>query len=234
MRAFGNMDLLAKAAARQAVRILGRAIDAYGGAVWVLSGGSTPLAAYTVIASDYVDALDWSKVTVLIGDERIGALDGEDSNWHAINKIIGILPTTKLRPFSDQTAENAASNYSLQLASLPKLENGLPRLDLVWLGVGEDGHTLSIFPGHASLQPTSDLVIPVHDAPKPPADRISLSLRALQGAATVTFLAVGADKKAAVAAACNGGQSPAGLAVTIVETHEGVVHWLVDAAAAAE
>lgn len=231
-RVFGDVNLLAKAAARQTVEILKAAVEEYDNAVWVLAGGSTPLPAYEIIAKDYIDALDWTKVTTIIGDERVGPLDGPDNNWHAANQIIGNLPTIKLRPLSDQTAENAASNYAMQLASLPKLENGLPRLDLVWLGIGTDGHTLSIFPGHASLQPSSDLVIPVHDSPKPPADRISLSLRALQGAAHVMFLATGADKKEAIITAQANGHSPAGLAATIVETHDGSVHWLIDAEAA--
>ncbi|HUO61990.1 MAG TPA: 6-phosphogluconolactonase [Candidatus Bathyarchaeia archaeon] len=231
VRVFDDKNLLAKAAARQAVEILNEAIEIYGSAVWVLSGGSTPLSAYELIAK-YKDDVDWPKVTLVMGDERIGRLDGPDSNWHAINRILGALPTEKLRPLSDQSAENAAKNYSLQLGDLPKIKNGLPRLDLVWLGVGDDGHTLSIFPGHDSLLPTNDLVIPIHDSPKPPTDRISLSLRALQGAINVMILVAGADKKAAVAASQINGQTPVGLATNIVETHGGTVHWLIDADAA--
>ncbi|USN96783.1 MAG: 6-phosphogluconolactonase [Candidatus Nomurabacteria bacterium] len=231
IRVFDDPSLLAKAAAKQTVDVLKGAIETYGSAVWVLAGGSTPLMTYRIIAANHENDVDWSKVTVILGDERVGRLDGPDSNWHAINEIIGDLPTVKLRPLSDQSAENAAKNYSNQLSSLPKIDNGLPRFDLVWLGVGQDGHTLSLFPGHNSLLPANDLVIPVHDSPKPPRDRISLSLRALQGAATVVILAAGADKKRAVTEAQLNSQMPIGLAVAIVETHEGSVHWLVDTAA---
>lgn len=232
MRVFDNTTLLAKAAARQTIDILNASIEMNGNAVWVLSGGTTPLETYEIIMANHRNDVDWSKITVIIGDERIGTLDGSDSNWRAIDEIIGGLPTVKLRPLSDQTAENAAKNYSIQLSSLPKIDNGLPRLDLVWLGVGQDGHTLSLFPGHASLQPTNDMVIPVRDSPKPPRDRISLSLRALQGTVNLIVIAAGADKKDAVTAAQSSGQSPIGLAVSIIETHEGTVRWFVDAAAA--
>ena len=231
IRVFDDTTLLAKTAARQTVDILKRAIDTHGNAVWVLAGGTTPLMTYKLIAANHEDDVDWTRVTVVLGDERIGVLDGPDNNWHAINEIIGDLPTKKLRPLSDQSAENAAKNYSNQLSSLPKIDNGLPRFDLVWLGVGQDGHTLSLFPGHSSLLPSNDLVIPIHESPKPPRDRISLSLRALQGVAHVLIITAGADKKQAVAAAQTNKQSPIGLAVSIVETHEGKVQWLVDTAA---
>lgn len=234
IRIFDNVDLLAKAAAEQAVNTLNTAIDANGTATWVVAGGSTPVPAYKVIAKGYEDKVDWSKVTIIMGDERIGALDGPDNNWQAVDNIIGKLPTKKLRPLSDRSAEHAAEDYSMQLASLPKIENGLPRFDLVWLGVGPDGHTLSIFPGHASLHPTGNLVIPVHDSPKPPTDRISLSLRGLLGASTVVIIVTGAEKKQVVATNQVNGQMPIGLAVTIVETHGGKVHWLVDSAAATD
>lgn len=232
IRVFDDATLLAKAAARQSVEILNHAIDTYGGAVWVLAGGTTPLMTYKLIATNHVNDVDWSKVTVVMGDERIGTLDGPDSNWHAINEIIGSLPTKKLRPLSDQSAENAAKNYSAQLSALPKLKNGLPRLDLVWLGVGQDGHTLSLFPKHGSILPINDLVIPVHDSPKPPRDRISLSLRTLQGVVNAMILAAGTDKKQAVTEAQSNGQTPIGLAVSIINTHGGNIHWLLDTQAA--
>lgn len=231
VEAFDDKQQLAQAAAKAAVDALKTAIATNSQATWVLAGGSTPLAAYQIIASDYYEAIDWSKVTLLIGDERIGPLDGPDNNWHTIEQALRDLPTQKLRPQSDQPAEQAAADYERQLDSIPKLSNGLPRFDLVWLGIGEDGHTLSLFPAHASLLPSASLVIPVHDSPKPPADRISLSLRALQGAQAVMVLASGADKHAAVSGALAGNHSPISLAVSIIETHDGKVTWFVDKAA---
>ena len=232
VQTFDDTTLLAEAAAKQTVETLQNAINTYGTATWVLAGGSTPLLGYKIIAANHRDSLDWSKVTVIMGDERIGPLDGADSNWYAIDQILGDLPTVKLRPQSDKTAEYAATDYEQQLMSLPKGDGNIPRLDLVWLGIGADGHTLSLFPLHNSMLPSGGLIIAMHDSPKPPADRISLTLRALQGAENVIFLAAGADKQTAVSQAIAGGHSPAGLAATITATHDGKVTWLVDKAAA--
>ena len=219
---------LSKAAADAAIDTLRRTIDSQGAATWVLAGGSTPLAAYQVIATNHTDSLDWSKVTLLLGDERIGPLDSPDNNWHAIDAILTQLPAQRLRPQVDTSAEEAASNYEQTLLALPTAGNGLPRLDLVWLGVGDDGHTLSLFPNHSSLFPSSSLVIPVHDSPKPPSDRISLSLRALQATGEAMVLASGASKQAAVQAALSGSHSPIALATSIIETHDGKVTWFTD------
>ena len=232
IQVFDDKTLLAEAAAKQTVEILKAAIDEYSRASWVLAGGSTPLLAYKIIASQYADAIDWEKVTVIIGDERIGPLDGPDNNWNVIDDIIGELTTIKIRPMSDLSAEEAAEDYSQQLTDLPTVDNGLPRLDLLWLGVGEDGHTLSLFPQHNSLLPSSDLVIAVHDSPKPPRDRISLSLRALQGTQEALILATGSDKKEVVSIAQKAGSLPIALAVSIIKTHDGNITWLVDQDAA--
>jgi len=231
-RIFNDKTQLAEAVAKQSIDILRRAIDTNGRATWVLSGGSTPLLTYKIIASNDSDALDWSKVTVVMGDERIGPLDSPDNNWHAIDQIIGKLPTTKLRPQSDMSAEDSAADYSQKLQALPKADNGLPRFDLVWLGVGGDGHTLSLFPQHSGILPSADLVVPIHESPKPPHDRISLSLRALQGTQHALVLAAGADKQAAVSAAQKSLNLPIALACSIIETHEGHTEWFVDKEAA--
>lgn len=229
VQTFDDPSALAEAAAKHTIDLLGKAIDTNGNATWVLAGGSTPLLAYKIIAANHTDAIDWSKVTVIMGDERIGPLDGPDNNWHAIDQIIGNLPTVKLQPRVNQDADAAAADYEAQLGSLPKGDMNLPRLDVVWLGVGQDGHTLSLFPQHDSIIPTGSLVIPVHGAPKPPSDRISLSLRALSGAHTALILASGADKKDAVTQALSGNSHlPIALIEKVVTTYDGTVQWYID------
>jgi 6-phosphogluconolactonase len=228
VKTFEDNNQLAIAVAKATTDILWSAINQYDQATWVLAGGMTPLLAYQVIASQYQSALDWTKVTILIGDERIGALNGPTNNWFAIERILFTLPARKVRPKSDLTAEEAAADYERQLDLLPKTDNGLPRLDLVWLGVGDDGHTLSVFPNHSSLYPSGKLVIPVRNSPKPPSDRISLSLRALQGANNAIVIASGAEKNPAVQGALAGNNSPIALATSIIETHGGNVTWFLN------
>lgn len=223
-----DSDALAEAVAKHTYDTLKTAIREYGSAVWVLAGGSTPLSAYKIIAERYADALGWSLVTIVMGDERIGLADGPDNNWHHIEKILGHLPAKKIIPHSNQPVVDAAKEYELEITNLPRGKNGVPRLDVVWLGIGTDGHTLSLFPSHNSISPSTQLVIPVYNAPKPPSERISLTLRAMQGAATVMIIATGVDKKLAVTQALNGGHTPIALVADIVKTHQGKVMWFVD------
>lgn len=190
---FPDKATLARAAADQTIAILQQSIAANGHATWVLSGGTTPDLAYRVIVEHHLHDLDWSKVTFIIGDERIGPLDSPDNNWHSIEQaFLQFIPNaTFLRPMADQPAEQVACEYEQAIATID-------RFDLVWLGIGEDGHTLSLFPDHPDFQPTDRLVIPVRNSPKPPANRVSLALRALERADHTFILASGDSKAAAI------------------------------------
>jgi 6-phosphogluconolactonase len=231
LHVYGGNTALAKAVALQTVNILHHALEEHGDAVWVLAGGSTPLLAYNIIATEYARSLDWTSVTIVMGDERMGAATSPHNNWHTISQILSDLPTKKLQPISTLSSEESARDYEKKLLSLPKKRNSLPRLDLVWLGVGPDGHTLSLFPEHPGLSPTDSLVVPVHDSPKPPADRISLSLRALLGTDSAMIIATGKDKREAITAAMSGKSLPIALAINVINTHGEHIEWFVDEAA---
>jgi 6-phosphogluconolactonase len=234
---FSTPQELAQAAADEAVRQLQKAIEMYGSATWVIAGGSSPLAAYRILAETALEALDWSKVHIVIGDERCVSFDSPDSNWTQaetvfLNKLS--LSPLSLRPETDLPAEEAADRYQQHLQQLPQVRPGLPRLDHVWLGMGEDGHTLSLFPDHPSSQQETDrLAIAVHDSPKPPPDRISLTFRALQGAKSCLIMAAGAAKAPVVARINAGDQDlPVARAAGVIEAGGGEVTWLLDVAAA--
>jgi 6-phosphogluconolactonase len=235
---FPDAAALAEAAARIALDKLAAAIAARGQAVWVIAGGSTPMAAYRWLADHALEALDWSKVTVIIGDERCVPFDSPDSSWtQAEQAFLGRvrLSALSLRPASDQTAEAAAAQYAALLRQLPQTAQGLPRLDHVWLGVGEDGHTLSLFPDHPSSAPSDELVLAVHDSPKPPPNRISLGFKALQAVESCLVLAAGTGKSSVVGRALQADASlPVARAVATVEQGGGEVIWLLDEAASAE
>lgn len=224
---------VAKAAADHAVSTLSTAISIHGSATWVLAGGSTPNIAYKIIADARLADVAWSAVTIVIGDERIGPLDGSDNNWHSIEQILlrYIPQATFLRPLSNLDTEAAAADYAEQLKTLPGAANGLPRFDLLWLGMGEDGHTLSLFPDHESLDPTESLVIPVHNSPKPPADRLSLSLVGLSGTQECVILACGEGKRDAITKVTTGHPLPVGTAASQITASGGNVTWLIDKAA---
>jgi 6-phosphogluconolactonase len=226
---------VANAAALDAIATLSIAIEERGRAVWVLAGGSSPLAAYRQLASEYADVLDWSKVTVLIGDERLVPTDDPDSNWGQISAVLlksgPIAATHQLQPQTELPADEAAERYEQALQGLAVNERGVPYFDLVWLGVGEDGHTLSLFPGHPDFIETDHLVVSIYNSPKPPSTRISLTLKALEVASRVVIFAVGENKKTALAEAFTHGKLPIAQAAAKAEQHGGYVVWLFDEAA---
>jgi 6-phosphogluconolactonase len=230
---------LAEAAARAAVADLEAAVEAHGTASWVLTGGGTPVAAYRrLAASDLRAGVEWERIRVAMGDERCVPVTDPDSNWgQAAAALLDHVPVPAshlLRPQGELGAEAAADAYQAALAELPPAPGGTPRLEVVWLGVGEDGHCLSLFPGHPELEVTDRLVVGVHDSPKPPGDRVSLTLAALAGTERLLVLAAGEAKAEPVARARAGDDRlPLTRAVAAVRSAGGKVTWLLDRAAAA-
>jgi 6-phosphogluconolactonase len=230
---------LAEAAARAAVADLEAAVEAHGTATWVLAGGGTPVAAYRrLAASDLRAGVEWERIRVAMGDERCVPVTDPDSNWgQAAAALLDHVPVPAshlLRPQGELGAEAAADAYQAALAGLPPAPGGSPRLEVVWLGVGEDGHCLSLFGGRPELEVDDRLVVAVHDSPKPPPDRVSLTLAALAGTERLLILAAGAAKAEPVARARAGDDRlPVTRAVAAVRAAGGSVTWLLDRAAAA-
>jgi 6-phosphogluconolactonase len=229
---------LAEAAAREAIAGIGAAVDDHETCTWVLTGGGTPLAAYRRLARhDLRHGVEWERVRVAMGDERCVPTSHPESNWgQAAAALLDHVPVPdghRLRLRGEIPAERAADEYEAVLRALPATPEGAPRLDLLWLGVGPDGHCLSLFPGRAELDERERLVVAVHGAPKPPPDRVSLTLAALVGVERLTVLADGQAKTAVVARAREGDDTlPIARAVATVERAGGQVTWLLDRAAA--
>jgi 6-phosphogluconolactonase len=188
-------ETAADVAAEAARRILAGAREAIatrGRFRVVLAGGTTPLRAYRVLAG--ADA-DWSAWEVWFGDERCLPPGHTERNDQAADlAFLGQvpIPRAQIHPIAAQLgAERAALAYE------PVVQAALP-FDLVLLGMGEDGHTASLFPGHAI--PSGVLVMPVQGAPKPPPDRVSLTPQALTASRELLILVTGAGKREAVAA----------------------------------
>jgi 6-phosphogluconolactonase len=174
-------------------RILGsarKAISGQGVFRIVLAGGTTPAAVYRRLAEA---TTDWSCWQIFFGDERcLPAGHAERNSVMANERWLQrvALPAANIHVIPAESGAKAAAQ-----AYLPVIEQARP-FDLVLLGMGEDGHTASLFPGqqHAA----GELVHAVHDAPKPPPDRVSLGVAALDTAAEVLVMVSGAGKHAAV------------------------------------
>jgi 6-phosphogluconolactonase len=198
------------------------------------------VAAYRrLAASDLRAGVEWERVRVAMGDERCVPVTDPDSNWgQAAAALLDHVPVPAshlLRPQGELGAEAAADAYQAALAELPPAPVGAaPRLEVVWLGVGEDGHCLSLFPGRPEGEVADRLVVAVRHSPKPPPDRISLTLAALAGTERLLVLAAGAAKADPVARARAGDDRlPLTRAVEAVRAAGGSVAWLLDRAAAA-
>ncbi len=170
----------------------------------VLAGGGTPLALYRALAQE---DHDWRHWQVWFGDERCLPPDHPERNSVMVRQAwldrVGI-PAANVHVIpAELGAEAAAERYTQTLA-------GVGDFDLVLLGLGEDGHTASLFPGHdwGEAADAAD-ALPVFAAPKPPPERVSLSARRLARARRVLFLTQGAGKREAVAAWRRGERIPA-------------------------
>lgn len=190
---FENEDAWLHAALGWVGRAEAEALAARGIFRIVLAGGSTPRALYRALAAQ---AHDWARWQVWFGDERCLPPGHAERNSRMADEEllahVGIPGTNVQRIPAELGAVLAAQAYAKTLS-------GIGLFDLVLLGLGEDGHTASLFPGHDwGVAPDSADVLPVVAAPKPPAQRVSLSARRLGRARQVVFLVRGADKRAAM------------------------------------
>ena len=198
---------LAEAAADRIVAAARNAIRRRERCLLALSGGSTPRLVYPLLASSpRVDAVDWSRVSFFWGDERGVPPDHPDSNYGLARRLLldhlpGVRPEAAHRMPAD-TADRpaAAAAYEGELRRLAsRTGQQLPRFDLVWLGMGPDGHTASLFPGASTLDERERLVV-VATAPEGMAvkDRMTFTLPLINAARAVLFVVAGQDKAAAI------------------------------------
>ncbi|HEY4887955.1 MAG TPA: 6-phosphogluconolactonase [Candidatus Dormibacteraeota bacterium] len=182
----------------------------------VLAGGTTPRRCYELLSRMEVD---WGRVSILFGDERCVRPDHPDSNYRMAREALldRVSPATVYRMPAELGPDEAAGLYAHVVAAVAPL-------DVVVLGVGEDGHTASLFPGHPALNATG-LAVGIRDSPKPPSQRVTLTLAALQAARRVIILATGAGKADAVAKAKRH-EVPSGMIAG--------ARWLIDRAAAGQ
>lgn len=197
----------------------------------VLTGGTVGIGLLASLASSpLVGLIDWTSVHVWWGDERfVGARDAARNEGQAHGALLGAVPLPeenihRMGSTEDfATAEDAAAAYAAEVAA-----HGTPAWDVLLLGMGPDGHVASLFPGHPAYAAGNTAeAIAVHDSPKPPPVRISLSLASINRAREVWVVAAGAAKADAVSGGLAGDRT---LPVAAVAGTERTL-WLIDAAA---
>ena len=227
---------LARDLAELFVRAAREATDARGRFDVALAGGSTPKAAYDLLASPALrDAVAWRHVRFFFGDERCVPPDDDQSNYkmaaNALLRPLEIPESAVFRMRGEDDPPAAARAYADVLRAELPFANGAPQLDLVMLGMGPDGHTASLFPG-ADPYADSDALVRAPFVAKFDSYRLTVTPRVIGNARAVAVAAAGVEKAAALATALRPGADPRATPVAVVKAAAGRVTWLVDRAAA--
>ncbi len=236
---FSQDDALIRRAADLFLASALESVARHGDFTVALSGGSTPKALYALLAEspDFRSALPWDKMHLFFGDERHVPPDNKDSNYlMAYTSLISrapLKPDQVFRiPAEFPDAEKAALEYERSLRAYFKLKDGeLPRFDLVLLGMGDEGHTASLFPGTKALHASSTRFVVRNWVGKLFTDRITLTAPAINQATQVIFMVTRSDKALALKAVLEGPYEPEQLPAQLIQPVRGNLLYLVDQAA---
>jgi 6-phosphogluconolactonase len=226
---------LFESAAAEFLRLGNEAIAARKRFTVALSGGSTPKSLYSLLALKHAD-FDWAHTCLFFGDERHVPPNDPESNYRMANEAllnrVNIPAANVFRVKAENpNADAAAADYETQLRSFFALKPGeFPRFDLIFLGMGPDGHTASLFPDSAGLKEQSRLVI-ANWVEKFNTHRISFTFPVLNNAREVLFLASGPDKAGMIHQVLEGDNVPPYPAQQ-VQPKDGTLLWMLDEAAA--
>ena len=238
IRILTNLEAIARRAAQEFVQAATSAVSERGSFSVALAGGSTPKALYSLLVGDagLRAQLPWDKMHLYFGDERNVAPDHADSNFRmATEALIAKAPLKPEQVFrikgEYKDTEKAAQEYEQALRTSFKLADGqFPRFDLVLLGMGNEGHTLSLFPGTKALHETKRLVVR-NWIGKLYTERITLTAPVASQAALAIFMVTGADKALALKGVLEGPYEPEQLPSQMIQPQNGRLLWLVDTAA---
>jgi len=240
IRRLADKEQVSRAGADAFVRVAREAIAARGRFVVALSGGSTPKRMYELLCEEpYRSQVDWPKVQFFWSDERSVPPTDHESNYRMANEAM--LAKLKLTPDQIHRMEaersdrdQAARDYQAEIAKVfgVAAEAPMPSFDLIYLGMGPDGHTASLFPHTKALAETTRWVV-VNFVPKFNTDRMTFTRPFLNQAAHVVFLVAGDDKAPLLAEVLDGPSDPDRLPSQSIQP-QGELLWLVDIAAAAQ
>jgi len=233
---------LAHALAELVISRAHTAIESRGRFSLSLAGGSTPKAAYALLAGkELADRIDWSRVLLFWGDERCVPPDDQLSNYRMVREAlidrVPIPPANVHRIRGEVDPRDAAADYEALLRGLlgtdPSADTPTQGLDLVLLGLGEDGHTASLFPNHKALRATRRWVVAEY-VPAVTMWRVTLAPAVLISAAEVVFTVAGSAKAGVLRQVIEGPYQPDRLPAQAIRPSGGTLTWLVDRAAAAQ
>ena len=233
-----NLSEISDTAAELFIKIGNQAILQSNKFTVALAGGSTPKSLYRLLTTDaFNNRIDWRKVFFFFGDERNVAPDGEESNFRMANesllKPLQIPSENIFRWYTEVgNAEETAVSYEKTLIEFFELSgNDLPRFDLVLLGMGDDGHTASLFPFSNALHITNKRTA-ANYVEKFDTVRLTFTFPTINNAANIIFLISGEAKAEALKEVLEGDPQPEKFPSQNIKPANGNLHWLVDTPAA--
>ena len=238
---FSDDTGLAEYAVRMITAAAREAIAARGRFTIALTGGSSPVKTYERLAKLPAGQIDWTKWIVFLGDERFVPPDDPRSNYgQARRTLLSHVPIPPAQispiPTDTETPEAAAAQYAETISRIfaQPLDGPPPAFDMILLGMGDDGHTASLFPGKPTLNVTDRWVVssPPGTLP-PPVDRVTFTFPLLNAARQLVFLVPGEKKAAPLRDILEGGALPQQRPAAGVKPVNGTVTWLLDKSAAA-
>ncbi len=235
VKVFPDSEALSRAGTDFFVRSANESVAERGRFSVVLSGGSTPMRLYELLAMpDYFDSVPWDKTHIFWGDERCVPLDDPRNNAHnAIGKLLDKVPLAPERIHrieSDKTPQEAAKRYEESLRDY--FGDDAPSFDLILLGLGENGHTASLFPGTPILRETKRWVADVYVAEQK-MHRVSLTLPVINRAARIVFLVSGMKKANVLREVIEKTDIGVQLPASLITPVRGELYWFCDREAAA-
>ncbi len=240
LQIFSSKQELGQAVASLVARLSAQAICDRGRFTVALSGGSLPkIVCPPLVSEPWRSQINWSAWHIFWADERCVPLDHPDSNFRLAREQLFDqvkIPVAQIYPIDDSFEPDiTAKAYAAILNQFFQPAPGHPpRFDLILLGMGEDGHTASLFPRHSLLDETARWVAPVFDSPKPPPERITLTLPVINQAGHVAFVTAGIGKADILARVLASDELAENIPARLVLPTEGELFWFVDEAAAAK
>ena len=237
IRIFRDADEVARAAARRFVELADAATRSRDRFSVALSGGSTPKRIYELLAGDELrDQVNWPAVHVFFGDERCVPPDDSESNYRMANEAllarVPLPPENVHRMRGEGDAVSNARLYEDELRNYFEDERW-PSFDLVMLGMGDDGHTASLFPSTTALD-ARDAWVAANWVEKLDAFRVTLTAPAINHARTIMFVVTGASKAGRLHEVLHGARDPRRLPSQLISAQAGSLEWFLDQAAAAK
>jgi 6-phosphogluconolactonase len=230
---YPNKEKLVAATTERVVDSIEKAIAENGLCNVALAGGNTPGGVYSMLATNhYQDRVDWNKLHFFWGDERMVSPEHQDSNYRMVRETlldhVAIPDSNVHRIWGEIAPEQAAEEYSSLLNNHFKTD--LPRFDIILLGLGEDGHTASLFPETDAVEEGERHAVAVF-VPKLDTWRVTLTLPVLNAASEIYFLVSGRSKSDIIQRIMSIKQPSKEFPATMVNPANGELHWMLDSEA---